>query len=371
MNTKSLFALFALCAFLMSPLRPAVSAPAERVLLVVSGHGKDGGKTQPGYDFEEFAKAYSIFASSGMEVDVASPLGGPVEPDEYNPDDAIQRSVHDDPAVSAKLARTLSIGDVNPGGYAAVFVVGGKGAMFDLPRATALHSVIATVYEAGGVVAAVCHGPAALVDVRLSNGRYLVAGKAVNGFTNVEESLFGKKWASKFAFKLEDALTARGGRFESGPIMLEHVAVDDRLITGQNPTSAAGVADAVLRKLGKTPRPRRADQKEATLKLIARILRDEAGAANMYQENPAAFQGPLIAAYGYYYAKVATGDRSLRHALSLMEMVPEIRNKKELRLAVAVVYEKLKDTASAKRVLEQLVHREPDFAPAKEMLGRL
>ena len=371
MNTKNISVFFALCALLTSPAQPADGAPAERVLVVVSGHGKDGGKTQPGYDFEEFARAYSIFDSGGMDIDVASPLGGAVESDEYNPNDEFQRSIHDDPAVAAKLAGTLSIGNVKSERYAAIFVVGGKGAMFDLPKATALHSVIAQVYEAGGVVAAVCHGPAALVDVRLSNGRYLIDGKAVNGFTNVEESLFGKKWASKFAFKLEDALKARGGRFESAPIMLEHVVVHDRLITGQNPTSAAGVAEAVLRKLGKTPKPRRTDPKEATLKMIARILRNEAGAANMYKTNPGAFHGPLIAAYGYYYAKIATDDRSLRHALSLMEMVPEVRNKKQLRLAVAVVYEKLKDVTSAKRVLKRLVQNEPDFAPAKEMLSRL
>ena len=369
MNTKSIFALAAL--FALSPVRPVVGAPAERILVVVSGYGKDGGKTQPGYDFGEFATAYSIFQSNGMHVDIASPLGGPVEPDEYNPEDELQRSVHDDPAVASKLARTRSIRDVNSRRYAAIFVVGGKGAMFDLPKATALQSVIAQVYEAGGVVAAVCHGPAALVDVRLSNGQYLVEGKAVNGFTNAEESLFGKRWASKFEFKLEDALKARGGRFESAPIMLEHVAVHDRLVTGQNPTSAASVADAVLRLLGKTPKPRRVDQKEATLKLIARILRDEPGAANMFRKNPQAFHGPLIATYGYYYGKLATDDRSLRHALVLLEMVPQMRNKKRLRLAVAVVYEKLKDKASARRVLEQLVQSAPDFAPAKEMLSRL
>ncbi|MEO1335687.1 MAG: type 1 glutamine amidotransferase domain-containing protein, partial [Myxococcota bacterium] len=332
MNTKRIFAFLALNTLLTGPSMPALGASSERVLVVVSGHGRAGGKTQPGYDFEEFAKAYAIFRSSKMAIDVASPLGGAVDADEYNPNDPVQRSVIDDPIVSAKLARTLSVGEVDPKRYAAVFVVGGKGAMFDLPQATALHAVIADVYEAGGVVAAVCHGPAALVDVRLSDGEYLVAGKAVNGFTNVEESLFGKKWASKFPFKLEDALKARGGRFESGPLMLAHVTVHDRLITGQNPTSAAGVADAVLRRLGKTPAPRPLDPKEATLKLIARILQDDPGAVDQYQKDPAAFQGPLIAAYGYYYSQVVTDHRSLRHSLSLMEMVPGMMNKKQLRL---------------------------------------
>lgn len=130
----------------------------------------------------------------------------------------------------AKLANTFPMERVEPGRYAAVFVVGGKGAMFDLPGSEALQSVIAKIYQRGGVVSAVCHGPAALVNVRLADGRYLVEGKAVNSFTNAEEALFGEKWALKYPFFLEDALTKRGGRFESAPMLLGHVARDGRLI---------------------------------------------------------------------------------------------------------------------------------------------
>ncbi|MEL6183970.1 MAG: type 1 glutamine amidotransferase domain-containing protein, partial [Myxococcota bacterium] len=356
-------------AFAAAPGAVYATPSPERVLIVVSGHGQSRGATRPGYDFEEFARAYTIFTAHGVAVDVASPRGGPVETDEYDPKDELQRAVLEDPAASAKLARTLAGGEVEPDRYAAVFVVGGKGAMFDLPHASDIHSAIARIYDSGGVVSAVCHGPAALVNVKLSSGRFLVEGKTVNGFTNLEESLFGKRWAAEFEFMLEDRLRARGGTFESGPFMLEHVATDGRLITGQNPTSTDGVVEAVLRQLGRTPKPRSESPKTASLALIARLLRDEAGAAGAYAKSPDRFHGPLIAMYGYSYAKVAEGAPALRHALALMEMVPEVKDKKQIRLAVAEVYEKLGDRTTAKRVLEQLLAQAPEFEPAQEMLN--
>ena len=114
----------------------------------------------------------------------------------------------------AKLNNTLATNAVNANAYDAVFVVGGKGAMFDLPNDTALQSVIAQIYQQEGSVAAVCHGPAALVNVKLKDGSYLVANKAINGFTNQEEKLFGQKWINDFEFMLEDKLNERGAVFQ-------------------------------------------------------------------------------------------------------------------------------------------------------------
>jgi putative intracellular protease/amidase len=150
--------------------------------------------------------------------------------------------------------------------------VGGKGAMFDLPGDADLQKIIATLYEDGRVVAAVFHGPAALVDVRLSNGEYLLSGKRVNGFTNVEEQLFGKRWMSEYPFLLEDKLVERGGKYESSAFMLSHVAQDGKLITGQNPVSTTDVATAVVRALGAKPRPQQRFTEDVTMALIAELL---------------------------------------------------------------------------------------------------
>jgi putative intracellular protease/amidase len=267
-----IFALFLAQLFLAVSLSPAFSEDSNSVLMIVSSYGKDGGKTQPGYEFDEFARAYLVFRAHGFDVDIASPAGGAVEADEYDADKPYNQNVLADAAIINKLAHTLPTAAVNPDDYRAVFVVGGKGAMFDLPGDADLQKIIATLYEDGRVVAAVCHGPAALVDVRLSNGEYLLSGKRVNGFTNVEEQLFGKRWMSEYPFMLEDKLVERGGKYESSAFMLSHVAQDGKLITGQNPVSTTDVATAVVRALGAKPRPQQRFTEDVTMALIAELL---------------------------------------------------------------------------------------------------
>ena len=191
-----------------------------KVLMVVSSYGVDGGETRPGYEFDELAQAYLVFRHNDIAVDIASPKGGKVEADKYDKTTKFNADALSDTVFMAKLADTLATKAVNAKDYDGIFVVGGKGAMFDLPKDKALQGLIADIYEGKGSVAAVCHGPAALVDVKLSSGEYLIAGKAVNGFTLEEEARFGKKWASQFDFQLEDRLKERGGKFSSSPMML-------------------------------------------------------------------------------------------------------------------------------------------------------
>ena len=219
----------------------------KRVLMVVSGYGENQGQDKPGYEFDEFSKAYAVFKANNIAVDIASPKGGAVVADKYDPEKSYNVSVLADKAIMAKLDNTLKTSALKASDYDGVFVVGGKGAMFDLPKDTALQGLIADIYQQQGVVAAVCHGPAALIDVKLSDGSYLVADKAVNGFTNAEEKLFGKKWLNDYEFLLEDKLIERGAKFQSSNIMLPHLATDERLITGQNPTSTVDVAVALVK----------------------------------------------------------------------------------------------------------------------------
>lgn len=131
--------------------------------------------------------------------------------------------------------------------YDAVFYAGGHGTMWDFPRDPDVARVGREVYERGGVVAAVCHGPAALVNLTLSDGTYLVAGKRVAGFTNDEEKAAGV--ADVVPFLLADALVGRGARHEPGPDWQAQVVVDGRLATGQNPASATPLAEEVVKLL--------------------------------------------------------------------------------------------------------------------------
>ena len=156
---------------------------SKKVLMIVSGYGQQQGEEKPGYEFNEFAKAYTVFKNNGISVDIASPNGGKVEADKYDAKKSYNASVLADKVIMAKLNNTLSTKNIDAKSYDAIFIVGGKGAMFDLPKDNALQSVIADIYQQNGTVAAVCHGPAALVDVKLKDGSYLVANKTINGFT--------------------------------------------------------------------------------------------------------------------------------------------------------------------------------------------
>lgn len=224
-------------------------ATPKRILMIVTSHAKLGSSnTKTGFWLEELAAPYLEFKQQGAEVDIASPNGGRPAADpksEGNPSPTV-RAFLDDRAATAKLAATLRLADVEPN-YDAYFVVGGHGVMWDLAGDAALQVLLARGYEAGNVVAAVCHGPAALVDIRLSDGRYLVAGKRVSAFSNAEEHAVGLDGIVPFA--LESTLRERGARYESAPMWAPFAVTDGRLVTGQNPASSVTVASAVLAAL--------------------------------------------------------------------------------------------------------------------------
>jgi putative intracellular protease/amidase len=136
--------------------------------------------------------------------------------------------------------------------YDAVFFSGGHGTMWDFPDDASVQGLIRAVYEHGGVIAAVCHGPAALVNARLSSGAFLVEGKEISSFTDEEE--IAVKLEKVVPFALESTLRARGARFVEAPNFERKVAVSERLVTGQNPASATGVAEEVVRLLGRGSR---------------------------------------------------------------------------------------------------------------------
>ena len=144
---------------------PVVASTADptqppRVLLVVSSEGRDQGRTRPGFEMDEFTQAWLILRRNGFEIDVASPRGGAVEADKYNATESFNAAALADPLAVRALAGTLPTAQLRAGDYRGVLVIGGKGAMFDLPADSALQRTIAAIWEQGGIVAAVCHGRA-------------------------------------------------------------------------------------------------------------------------------------------------------------------------------------------------------------------
>jgi len=308
-----------------------------RVLIVVSGYGLDGGKTRPGFEMDELSQAYLIFDDNGLSVDIASPAGGAVVADEFDPAKPYNQRFMADPEARAKLAATRSFASLREESYQAVFIVGGKGAMFDLPVDTDLKAVLAATYEAGGVVSAVCHGPAALMNVPLNNGAGLLHDRAVTGFSNEEEALFGKRWASAFPILLEDGLRGAGGQFSEAPMMLSHVVSDTRVVTGQNPYSTSDTAEAVLKAMGRQPAPRDLFADERSLQLVGMIVDgDGARARALLAADAASYDVPLMAIWGYYRAQMPGADRKiLTEAADVMEAALPYFDAPEMTAALA------------------------------------
>ena len=162
-----------------------------KVLAVVTSAttmGASGKST--GYELTELSRAYYVFQANGFDVDIASPKGG--EPKVIIDDEDMGKfdfAFLNDTDAQNKAKNTIPVDKINPSDYKAVFFVGGKGAMFDFPENKAIQTIVRELYQSDRVVGAVCHGPAALVNVTLDNGQHLLQNKNVSGFTNDEELL--------------------------------------------------------------------------------------------------------------------------------------------------------------------------------------
>jgi putative intracellular protease/amidase len=177
-------------------------------------------------------------------VDLASVRGGRPPLDAVQEADPVQRAFLADPGMRARLAATRRPDGV-PGAPDVLFLAGGHGAAWDFPGDGALAGLVRRSYAAGGIVSAVCHGPAGLFDVTLDDGGYLVAGRQVAAFSNDEERAIGM--TRVVPFLLADRLAERGADYVAGPSFVPFVVADGRLVTGQNPPSAAAVAEEAVR----------------------------------------------------------------------------------------------------------------------------
>ena len=229
------------------------TAPAEqkkRVMIVLTNTAKVPGTGQPtGVWASEYTDPYEVFSKAGFEVHVYSPLGGmaPIDPRSGSAE-----RVKAIPSAWQKMQATKRLTDVRLDDYAAVFLAGGHGTMWDFPQDPALQKIVENAFERGLPLGAVCHGPAGLLSARKANGTFWISGRSINGFTNAEERAAGM--TSVVPFLLEDRLRSAGGRFESAGVFARHLAVDGTLVTGQNPASADAVAEKVVELIRGTRR---------------------------------------------------------------------------------------------------------------------
>ncbi|KPC51916.1 type 1 glutamine amidotransferase domain-containing protein [Amantichitinum ursilacus] len=220
-----------------------------KVLMVLTSHdqlGNTGRKT--GFWLEELAAPYYAFKEAGVEIVLASPLGGqpPLDPKSNEPANQtdLTRRFEKDAAATAQLAQTVRLDSVNQADFDTVFYPGGHGPLWDLAEDATSIALIEAFIGAGKPVALVCHAPGALRHVKAADGSPLVQGKKVTGFTNSEEAAVGL--TEIVPFLVEDELKAKGGVYSSLEDWAPYVITDGLLITGQNPASSAPAATQLL-----------------------------------------------------------------------------------------------------------------------------
>ncbi|MGF6667184.1 type 1 glutamine amidotransferase domain-containing protein [Pseudomonas monsensis] len=223
-----------------------------KVLMVLTSHdqlGETGQKT--GFWLEEFAAPYYVFKDAGAEVVLASPAGGqpPLDPKSELPDfqtEMTHRFKADADAQKA-LANTVRLKTVNEKDFDTVFYPGGHGPMWDLTESETSINLIQSFERAGKPIGFVCHAPGVLRHVKAADGAPLIEGRRVTGFTNGEEAAV--ELTDVVPFLIEDEFLRLGGHYEKGPDWAPFVVEDGKLITGQNPASSEGVAQALVSQL--------------------------------------------------------------------------------------------------------------------------
>jgi putative intracellular protease/amidase len=220
-----------------------------KILILLTSHdvmGDTGKKT--GLWLEELAVPYNVFKAAGAEITLASPKGGkaPVDPGSEKELTAEVKAFLADADAMAKLSHTRKVGELTEK-YDALFVAGGHGTMWDLPRDPEVARLVSRLWAQGSVVAAVCHGPAALVQAKAADGQPLVKGKKVAAFSDEEEQ--AAQLSGVVPFLLESKLTGLGAVYSKAAKWQPHVERDGKLVTGQNPASSRPVAEQVLAAL--------------------------------------------------------------------------------------------------------------------------
>lgn len=225
-----------------------MSNMSKTILFVLTSHATKGESGEPtGYYLSEVTHPLAELEQAEFNVEFASIAGGEPPVDGLDLNDSINTQYWNNGNFRAAVRQTRRLEEVDTSRYRAVFFAGGHGTMWDFPYNPAVQRVTREIYEAGGLVSAVCHGPSALVNVKLSNGRYLVDGMRIAAFTDDEERAV--KLNNVVPFMLASTLQQRGAKHQPAPNWYVQVVTDGRLITGQNPQSASGVGAALREAL--------------------------------------------------------------------------------------------------------------------------
>lgn len=219
----------------------------KKALIVVTNHNQKGSTGKPtGWYLSEVTHVYYPLVEAGFQIDFASPEGGlaPLDPGSRDLTDPENKKFVEDRGLMVRMSSTLALQKVEPRQYQVIHFAGGHGTMWDFHTSHALNRVAVEIYENGGILSAVCHGPAALVNLKLNNGKYLVQGKKVSAFTNAEEREVGLE--KVVPFLLQSKLEERGAVFEAGQNWQDQTSTSERLVTGQNPQSAKSVGKKVV-----------------------------------------------------------------------------------------------------------------------------
>lgn len=219
----------------------------KKILIVVTNTSRMGDSNnivETGVWLEEFAVPFYAFKAAGLDITVASPLGGvsPIDPASLECKNPTEWDY-----TKKDLDNTAKLADIDYKTYDAIFIPGGHGPMFDLAQDMLLGEIVSYFYNSHKIVSAVCHGPAGLINAKTKTGDSIVKGIQLTCFTNEEEKLVQKD--KLVPFMLESKLRQLGAYFNEAAPWTENVIVDANLITGQNPESAKMLAEMVIKKL--------------------------------------------------------------------------------------------------------------------------
>ena len=221
----------------------------KKVLVVVTNVAKYETTERPtGLWLSEAVHFVDVIEKAGLEIDYVSSKGGytPIDPHSLeaasmSPLDWEYYTNHN---FMNKLGNTLSVDEVNPSDYDVIYYTGGHGVIWDFPNDLKMQEVAKNIYENGGIVSAVCHGLAGLLNIKLSNGKNLIEGVKVTGFSNTEEEAVGV--TKLVPFLTETELVNRGANYVKSSDWAEFAVEEKKVVTGQNPASGAAVAKEVL-----------------------------------------------------------------------------------------------------------------------------
>lgn len=343
-------------------------AAQKRVLMLISSHGTES-QPELSYDLEELAQSYLVLNDNGVALDIASPAGGPVLIKTNK--DGLEYIQRFKAIATGQLEDTLPTEDIDLDRYDGVFIVGGGGAMIDLPAHPPTQAMLQAAVAAKHVIAAVCHGPAAIADIRTPDGEYFVSGKRVNGFTTVEERAFSAEHMAQFPFLLQERLTRNGAHFVHNAPMLPYVAVDGNLITAQNPGSVAKAAEAMVLALGLPLTARQPFPDERTLMLLSEARQVGPFAIDLALAMPDhAIDMNYLALYGFYAYRLAD-DADKPVELALMHAIARHFTHPEFDAQLIANSVEQGQMAQAGKLYDAFVARYPDHAYVGTLAARL